>query len=399
MWLLFMCSCWKPPAVAGAKDSNHLARNIATGRANALQLLHDLTRPSASCPGRLRRLGGAGDGGYVVCDDLPPLNGPDCLVYSFGIRGNFVFENVLNRSGCSVHGYDPTVASRPGMRFNFHRLGLSNKEGTLPRVGEVATLSQIMRANGHKGRRLTLLKCDIEGSEWDALSQILSDAATLASLQHIVIELHLGCHKCPSHVQEAGSSGHTQWMRFFQPTLNRLRELFDLYYAYPNTCDCASGMSIDGVNIPTVWELSLAKKGLLPPFPTLAPSNTNGYGEHRCSRSQSSSCVCTCQTSDAASCMCTTRIKSSSQDAGNITAQAEQQAVPPAWRQGPQVKKSRHSPALSLSSLANVPDNTRSSNGLHNHSKLVIVPLPAGSAAFVGRASGPSIAMGKEGQC
>ena len=77
---------------------------------------------------------------------------------------------VWYRSGCSVHGYDPTVASRPDMRFNFHRLGLSNKEGTLPRVGEVATLSQItcMRANGHEGRRLTLLKCDIEGSEWDA---------------------------------------------------------------------------------------------------------------------------------------------------------------------------------------------------------------------------------------
>ena len=301
-----------PPIADVDFGMSQIPRESSLLRANALQLLHDLSRPSASCRGQLRRLGTKGDGGYVVCDELPQLSGPECLVYSFGIRGQFQFENQLNRSGCAVHGYDPTVSSRPDMRFHFHRLGLSNKSAILPKLGQVATLSQIVHANGHEAHQLTLLKCDIEGSEWDALDQMMSDAATLASLRHIVIELHLGCYKCPNHIQKVGSLGHAEWLRFFQTRISRLLELFDLYYAYPDTCDCASGRSIDGV---TVWELSLARKGLLLPFSPLAPSHTNGYGEKRCRWSQS--CDCTCQTSDAATCMCTTHHRSHTQQQNN----------------------------------------------------------------------------------
>ena len=307
--------------------------------------------------------------------------------YTRLIRGQFQFENQLNRSGCAVHGYDPTVSSRPDMRFHFHRLGLSNKSAILPKLGQVATLSQIVHANGHEAHQLTLLKCDIEGSEWDALDQMMSDAATLASLRHIVIELHLGCYKCPNHIQKVGSLGHAEWLRFFQTRISRLLELFDLYYAYPNTCDCASGRSIDGVIIPSVWELSLARKGLLLPFSPLAPSHTNGYGEKRCRWSQS--CDCTCQTSDAATCMCTTHHRSHTQQqnnthtfGGGLAARQQQQATA-------RVKSNSNVGNFLLSPLASpadLTDNSSSSALKCNGSSAPVYgrALPLGTSAYQG---------------
>ena len=145
-------------------------------------------RPTAKCS-RLNRQGETGDGGYVMCDDLPVLGGSDCLVYSFGIKDIFGFENEAAARGCTVHGYDPTVRKHPSMHFDFHRLGLSDARKQLPGVGPVASLDTILADNGHKQRQLTLFKCDIESAEWEAL-RVMSDEA-LSRFSNVLIELHL----------------------------------------------------------------------------------------------------------------------------------------------------------------------------------------------------------------
>lgn len=297
------------PATNGSEAQDPSLRRAAQ------QLLRDLSRPSAVCKRRLRRIGARDDGGYVVCGDLPPLSGSDCLVYSFGIRGEFTLENQLQARGCSVHGYDPTVVQTPKMRFNFTKLGLSDSRKTLPRVGPVTTLSEILRANGHEARPLSLLKIDIEGSEWDALEQILTDGDTPTRVPHLAIEVHLGCHKCPTAINRVGLNGRDEeWLRFFQPRLRRLLAHFDLYHAYANTCDCRGARLISGVTVPPIWELAFAKKGLLVPLPPDAPSYTNRYGDAIDGRTcrYRRSCECTCRSADATSCGCGARIQNSS---------------------------------------------------------------------------------------
>jgi hypothetical protein len=82
-----------PPIADVELGMSQIPRESSLLRANALQLLHDLSRPSASCRGQLRRLGTKGDGGYVVCNELPQLSGPEFLVYSFDPRAVPVRES------------------------------------------------------------------------------------------------------------------------------------------------------------------------------------------------------------------------------------------------------------------------------------------------------------------
>ena len=59
-------------------------------------------------------------------------------------------------------------------------------------TGELHSLGEIKRQLGHAGRRLTLVKADCEGCEWGWLAfQLREDAAALASIDQLHLELHL----------------------------------------------------------------------------------------------------------------------------------------------------------------------------------------------------------------
>lgn len=77
---------------------------------------------------------------------------------------------------------------REGMLWN-------NKESI-----RVMTLSDIMRSQGDES--LSILKVDIEGSEWTALPQAVMSGA-MAKVDQLLLEVHMaGC--------EAGYSGHNR---------------------------------------------------------------------------------------------------------------------------------------------------------------------------------------------
>ena len=50
------------------------------------------------------------------------------MVYSFGIGNDWTFEDLMDASGCSVHGFDHTVdlPSRRGHDITFYKLGLGS---------------------------------------------------------------------------------------------------------------------------------------------------------------------------------------------------------------------------------------------------------------------------------
>ena len=303
------------------EDSGKGRRLAESSRAR--RLLRDLSRPTATCSGgggKLVRHGAQGDGGYVLCSLLPivggdgggnsrrPVSASSCLIYSFGIKDQYEFENQAVGRGCTVHGYDPTVPQRPNMRFHFHRLGLGDSTRLMPGVGPVSTLSKVMADNGHVGRRLALFKCDVEGAEWGALGQ-MSDAE-LGSFAHVIIELHL-TGSAASKPRETDE----QWMQRFAPTIARLRRHMDLYRAHAN--NCGGFRRVGGVMIPLVWELSFAQKGTLPPLPEQAPSHANAEADLLdkpiCGTTAftrqwvTADLECECKSADAASCSCKQR--------------------------------------------------------------------------------------------
>lgn len=135
-----------------------------------------------------------------------------CLVYSFGIAMQWAFDHTMADAGCEVHSFDPTEATRAqheahvhrGVRF--HPWGLSRHQprgcadearrfsgGTYGNLsGPLLSLDRIVRRLGHTGRRITVLKVDCEGCEWDAFHHVATQAPSLIdNIDAIYIELHL----------------------------------------------------------------------------------------------------------------------------------------------------------------------------------------------------------------
>jgi len=171
------------------------------------------------CPSRVRA-GSGGDGGWWLCSSqsIPPVgsDGDDssCVVYSFGIRDNFSFDHYLAKRGCTVHGFDPSpdgLSSKAKYEQNnfgqnggkavFHSVGLG-KDGVYepgkvpfrwPGMGYLAdsntytwklkSLPTIQDKLGND--KITILKVDIEGGEWDVLSDIID-----AEWDELYMELH-----------------------------------------------------------------------------------------------------------------------------------------------------------------------------------------------------------------
>ena len=134
-----------------------------------------------------------------------------CLVYSFGIGGEWSFEDWMSRR-CEVHAFDPTKGLRrrheqhaagrgPNLTFHYEGLGVgtggsaagfvSSTYGALD-SGRIKTLEKLMHEGGHSGRQIDMLKIDCEGCEWESCNDIAVRTPTLLqSVCTIVLEVHV----------------------------------------------------------------------------------------------------------------------------------------------------------------------------------------------------------------
>ena len=149
---------------------------------------------------------------------MDPLSA-NSVVYSFGVGDNVAWDlELIRRLGCTVHAFDPTPASivwvaRQALppQFVFHDLGISDFDGELPFYpprkagsthfsqerrgglfdrqepvpGQVRRLATIMQSLGHS--RLDVLKLDVEGSEFEAIPEIL---ASSIEIDQLLVEIH-----------------------------------------------------------------------------------------------------------------------------------------------------------------------------------------------------------------
>jgi FkbM family methyltransferase len=153
-------------------------------------------------------------GGYAVAAELLS---PESIVYSFGLGEDVSFDLALiERFGCVVHGFDPTPRSLSWLGAQalpnalvIHPYGLAGFDGVASFAAPqnpshvshsvlarrsaaridlpVKRLRTIGRELGHE--RIDLLKMDIEGAEYAAIEDLLSEGALP---RQILLEFHHG---------------------------------------------------------------------------------------------------------------------------------------------------------------------------------------------------------------
>jgi FkbM family methyltransferase len=150
-------------------------------------------------PTRVKRLGTSYGGWTCNADEIQKSS----IVYSFGVGMDISFDlELIALRNCKIHAFDPSADSADWIqtqsvdkRFCFYAYGLGGVDGELafrkPNIrgyyspsavfsypGEVHnlpvyTLKTIMKKLGHSS--IDLLKIDIEGAEYLALENFLSD--------------------------------------------------------------------------------------------------------------------------------------------------------------------------------------------------------------------------------
>jgi len=166
-----------------------------------LYTIWDFFIPAFQCPHRVERVGTLGDGGKWVCGVDRIVKQHKCVIYSFGINHESSFEaDLLRRApGCEAWGYDYSVDSwgpevnddpelAPRAHFQPWALGGSNhhEEYDYPRYW---TLDSLMELNGHTF--IDILKIDIEGGEFDALTSFVAAYAEGAlPVGQLQLEIH-----------------------------------------------------------------------------------------------------------------------------------------------------------------------------------------------------------------
>lgn len=186
----------------------------------------------------LIRLGGEGDGGYLVPDDLDGLS----ACFSPGVDVTAGFEEAMVARGVRCHLIDASVSaapvSHPLIEFEPKFLGASNE-------GQTITLDAWVAAKAPGNSDDLILQMGIEGHEWAVL--LNASEAVLSRFRVIVIELHGLSHSFDYLLHMLMDSA-----------LGRLGQLFHVVHVHPNN---ATEMLRHGdLVIPDLLEVTLLRR-------------------------------------------------------------------------------------------------------------------------------------------
>jgi len=186
--------------------------------------------------GALMRVGGTGDGSYMIAKQ----DFTDCLLLSGGISDNNDFEFELGNLGVRCIQFDGSIIDppkkSPNLVFHPKYLGRTTDQVTL---GEMIALGE-----GHFGQVFSsqILKLDIEGAEWSLLEN-----EDLRQFDQIVLELH--------GLSDIFSKSKSRAMMYL---VDHLAEYFFLVYVNGN--NCCGFINIGGSAIPNVIEVTFVNR-------------------------------------------------------------------------------------------------------------------------------------------
>ncbi|XP_047483806.1 probable methyltransferase-like protein 24 [Penaeus chinensis] len=137
------------------------------------------------------------DGDKAVClSSLYNITPGNCLVYSFGIAGDWSFDDAMAEYGCQVYSFDPTIGledHQRSERVHFYNVGLggANRTSLIDGVNAtILTLGQIIDKLGHTNKTIDYLKMDIEAYEILAFTQLANEQYRLSFVKQVSLEIH-----------------------------------------------------------------------------------------------------------------------------------------------------------------------------------------------------------------
>ena len=142
----------------------------------------------------------APDGHKAVCLDssVAPVYGK-CLVYSFGIKNQWAFDESMEKFQCQVYSFDPSMGVNDHNRtdlIHFYNIGLGGEDDDAlivqNQIWKMRTLTSIyqMLRPMHGTIVIDVLKMDIEYSEWAAIPQMLTSGLLVEKVKQLAVEIH-----------------------------------------------------------------------------------------------------------------------------------------------------------------------------------------------------------------
>jgi hypothetical protein len=202
------------------------------------QLLEFLQPKQTNFP--LMRIGGAGDGGYLVPDDLDGIllcfspgsnklwNFEKHLLHNFGIR-SAIMDRLENK---------PTDLAEE-ITFNDSWLGISNDTSFTTIEKWISELDSASDSD-------LMLQMDIEGAEYDILFTL--PEKILQRFRIMVIEFHY------SH----GFANSELFFEYYSKFFARLEKHFEVVHFHAN--NCCGQWSLRDLSLPVVFELTLLRR-------------------------------------------------------------------------------------------------------------------------------------------
>lgn len=185
----------------------------------------------------LVRVGGEGDGGYLVPDDMAGVE----ACFSPGVANTATFELEMARRGIPSFMADYSVEgppeAHPMFRFERKFLGPREDERHVTLDGWVGRCAP--------GTGDLVLQMDIEGAEWEVL--LATADATFGRFRMMVLELH--------DVQRAWERGGLSLMR---AALGRLEGRFVVAHVHPN--NRGGVVRRCGLNVPPLVEVTWLRR-------------------------------------------------------------------------------------------------------------------------------------------
>jgi hypothetical protein len=186
----------------------------------------------------LIRVGGAGDGGYLIPNDLEGIN----ALFSPGVDQICEFELFFAQQGVTCFLADGSVDKPPVINPNFRftrkfvHQGASSKSWI--NFDDWIRSNSLMDGN-------SLLQMDIEGGEWQIFSNISVDV--LRSFRTIVVEFH-GLHQL----------AYATSFETIRKAMDLLEKHFYLVHLHPNNAE--SMQDIQGFMVPALLEATYIRK-------------------------------------------------------------------------------------------------------------------------------------------
>lgn len=182
------------------------------------------------------RLGGSGDGGYVICDGIPSSG-----LYSYGSDDKIMFEKAFHEKfgkECWVYDHTiPGITNKPDY-IHFFKEGVSCEK-----THEMDTIDNQIAKNGHTDCKEMYAQIDIEGREWITLTS----STRIKEFAQVLVEYHIGT---PENI----------FCKELIDTLKFMNKHFVCVHVHGNNCPLQSWLDHD---FPRVFECTYVRRDLV----------------------------------------------------------------------------------------------------------------------------------------